>query len=96
MAELIGWPIKKTRNFFGGHKNPNWEDILHVCNALSIPVQELVHGMAMYMMPNWKEEQERYIAELKRLHDKKKTMDSKEYGKTLYNMINGRYPVELQ
>lgn len=96
MSELIGWPIKKTRNFFGGHKNPHWEDILHVCNALGIQVDELVQGMARYMMPNWQEEQERYLQSLKKLHNTKSHTEPKEYGKTLYNMINGRYPVELQ
>lgn len=96
MSELIGWPIKKTRNFFGGHKNPHWEDILHVCNALGIPVQELVEGMARYLMPDWQEEQARYLKSLNMLHSNKSSMTPKEYGKTLYNMINGRYPVELQ
>jgi len=96
MSELIGWPIKKTRNFFGGHKNPYWEDIIHVANALSIPISEIVEGMARYMMPNWQEEQERYLKQLTKLHNTKDKMEPKEYGKTLYNMINGRYPVELQ
>lgn len=96
MSELIGWPVKKTRNFFGGHKNPNWEDITHISNALSIPIEEIVLGMARYMIPNWQEEQEKYLKSLKSLHRSKSTTVPKEYGKTLYNLINGRYPVELQ
>lgn len=95
MSELIGWPIKKTRNFFGGHRNPHWEDITYVCNILSIPIDELVEGMARYLMPSWREEQDKYIKSLNRIKADKEKL-GKEYGKTLNNMILGRYPVHLQ
>jgi len=93
MSEKLGWPFSKTRNFFGCHKNPYPEDIIWVSNRLGISVQELVEGMARYALPTWKEQQEKYMKMLDKLGEERTKIGEKQYKKSLYNMIKGRYPL---
>lgn len=88
LAETLGWPERKVRNVLGGHRRVAWVDIVHIATALNVPIAALVRGMATYTTPDWKEQQDEYLAKLSNLRAAPK---DKDYVRNLENLINGRY-----
>lgn len=91
LAPLLGWPVRKARNFFGGARKPHWVDITHAAAVLKVGIAELVHGMASYTTADWKAQQDEYLTKLSRVHATQGTLPKDVYVRNLANLINGRY-----